>query len=135
VDDFAFPNGLCFSADEKQLYVNDTVRQHVRVFDVLADGTVGNGRVFAELAGSRAGVADGMKVDRAGRVFSCGPGGIHVFDAEGQTLGVIETPEFAANFVFGDDDLRTLYITATTSIYRLRVQVPGISLFKRENNV
>jgi gluconolactonase len=129
VDDFAKPNGLCFSQDESLLFVNDTIRQHIRVFDVLAEGEVGNGRLFAKLSGDKPGVADGMKIDQAGNLYSCGPGGIHIFNQAGDSLGVIETPEFAANFVFGDDDLQTLYITASTSLYRLRVNVPGVATF------
>ena len=129
IDDFAKPNGLCFSQDESLLYVNDTARQHVRVIEVLADGTVGNGRPFANLTGDKPGVADGMKIDQAGNLYSCGPGGIHVFNQSGELLGVIETPEFTTNFVFGDDDLQTLYITASTSLYRLRVNVPGVATF------
>jgi gluconolactonase len=129
IDDFAKPNGLCFSQDESRLYVNDTVRQHIRVFDVLSDGTVSNGRLFANLSGDRPGVADGMKVDQAGNLFCCGPGGIYIFDQFGDLLGVIETPEFAANFVFGDEDMQTLYITASTSLYRLRVHLPGVATF------
>ena len=129
IDDFAKPNGLCFSQDESLLYINDTIRQHIRVFDVLGDGTVGNGRLFAHLNGDKPGVADGMKIDQAGNLYSCGPGGIHIFNQSGDLLGVIETPEFAANFVFGDDDLQTLYITAATSLYRLHVNVPGVATF------
>jgi gluconolactonase len=109
--------------------VNDTVRQHIRVFDVLSDGGIENGRLFADLTGDKPGVADGMKIDQAGNLFSCGPGGIHIFDQSGELLGVIETPEFAANFVFGDADQQTLYITASTSLYRLRVDVPGVATF------
>jgi gluconolactonase len=129
VDDFAKPNGLCFSRDEKQLFVNDTIRQHIRVFDVLDDGTVTNGRLWANLEGDQPGVADGMKVDSAGNIFSCGPGGIHVFGPDASCLGVILMPEQTANFVWGDDDLYSLYITASTSLYRLRVKVPGWSTF------
>ncbi|MCP4428697.1 MAG: SMP-30/gluconolactonase/LRE family protein, partial [Chloroflexi bacterium] len=123
------PNGLCFSSDESLLYVNDTIRQHIRVFDVGTDGSVGNGRFFTNLTGDKPGVADGMKIDQAGNLYSCGPGGIHIFNPSGERLGIIETPEFAANFVFGDDDLQTLYITATTSLYRMRVNIPGIATF------
>jgi gluconolactonase len=67
-----------------------------------------------------------MKLDSAGNVYCCGPGGLHVFDPSGATLGVVRTPEMVANFAFGDDDLRTLYITASSSLYRLRVKVPGL---------
>jgi gluconolactonase len=135
VNDFAKPNGLCFSPNEQLLYVNDTERQHIRVFDVTEDGLLANGRLFAQLEGNAPGVADGIKVDSAGHIYSCGPGGIHIFKPDGTHLGVINTPEFAANFVFGDDDLCTLYITATTSLYRLRVQVPGIHSFQRGSHV
>lgn len=123
--DFVFPNGLCFSPDETLLYVNDTRRQHIRVFDMAIDGTLANGRVFAELQGSEPGVADGMKVDVQGNVFSCGPGGIHVLTPAGRALGRIRLPEFTTNFVFGDDDLQTLYITASTSVYKLRLNTQG----------
>ena len=129
VDDFSKPNGLCFSRDESQLFVNDTDRQHIRVFDVCEDGTVGNSRLFAELLGHEPGVADGMKVDTQDNIYCCGPGGIHIFNAKGVSLGIIKSPESTANLVFGDEDLRTLYITASTSLYRIRVRVPGYRTF------
>lgn len=125
IDDFSKPNGLCFSVDERRLFVNDTDRGHIRVFDVTADGTLTGGRVWAETIGPWPGVPDGMKVDSQGNVYCCGPGGIHIFDAEARSLGVVLMPEFTANFTFGDDDRCSLYITATTSLYRLRVRVPG----------
>ncbi|MBC8330471.1 MAG: SMP-30/gluconolactonase/LRE family protein [Anaerolineae bacterium] len=130
VDDFSKPNGLCFSLDESQLYINDTDRQHIRVFDVQPNGTLANGRLFAELTGDAPGVADGMKIDQEGNLYSCGPGGIHVFNPDGLCLGVIPTPEFATNMVFGDEDLRTLYVTATTSLYRLSVKIPGQNIWR-----
>jgi gluconolactonase len=126
VDDFLKPNGICFSGDEKLLYVNDTIEQHIRVFEVQKDGLLANGRLFARLEGSAPGVADGMKVDSAGHVYCCGPGGIHIFDANSRRLGVVSMPEYTTNFVFGGHDRCTLYITATSSVYRLHVQVPGI---------
>ena len=129
VDDFVGPNGLCFSLDEKQLFVNDTMQGHIRVFDVQADGTLANGRVWVEVTGEGEGVPDGMKVDQAGNLFSCGPGGVHIFDANANDLGVIRAPEGCANFAWGDDDLRSLYITAVTSVYRVRLAVPGRQLF------
>jgi gluconolactonase len=124
-DDFAQPNGLCFSLDETRLFVNDTDRQHIRVFDVKPDGTLANGRVWAETKGAGQGAPDGMKIDTEGNVYSCGPGGIHVFDPQGACLGVINVPEYTANFCFGDDDFRSLFVTASTSLYRVRVKVPG----------
>jgi gluconolactonase len=125
VDDFDQPNGLCFSLDEKRLFVNDTMRAHVRVFDVTADGGLSGGEVFATTVGDGEGGPDGMKIDSAGNLFSCGPGGVHVFDPEGVSLGVIRMPEPAANFTWGGDDLRALFITASSSLYRTKVTVLG----------
>jgi gluconolactonase len=124
-DDFGQPNGLCFSADERRLFVNDTDRQHIRVFDVAADGTLSNSRVWAETVGEGAGAPDGMKIDSAGNLYCCGPGGIHVFDPSAKCLGVIVVPEYTANFCWGDADFRSLYITASTSVYRIRTAIPG----------
>jgi gluconolactonase len=124
-DDFGQPNGLCFSLDETRLFINDTDRQHIRVFGVRADGTLDQGRVWAETTGSGQGAPDGMKIDSGGNLYCCGPGGIHVFDPNAACLGVIHVPEGAANFTWGDDDLRSLFITASTSLYRVKVRVPG----------
>ncbi len=129
VDDFDQPNGLCFSLDEKRLFVNDTPRGHVRVFEVAADGSLSGGDVFAETVGEGAGAPDGMKVDSAGNLYSCGPSGIHVFDPAGVSLGVIRVPEPTANFTWGGDDFRSLFITASSSLYRTRVEVPGRPVF------
>ncbi|RLT44415.1 MAG: SMP-30/gluconolactonase/LRE family protein [Chloroflexi bacterium] len=129
VDDFVGPNGLCLSLDEKRLFVNDTIQGHIRVFDVQADGKLANGRLWTDVTGEANGVPDGMKVDTAGNLFSCGPGGVHIFDANANDLGVIRAPEGCANFTWGDDDLCTLYMTASTSVYRVRVKVPGRQLF------
>ncbi len=125
VSDFDQPNGLCFSVDESQLFVNDTMRAHVRVFDVDENGTLDKGRVWAEVTGDRDGVPDGMKVDSEGNLYVTGPGGIHVFGPDASCLGVIYTPQGCANFCWGEEDLRSLFVTAGTSLYRLRVNVPG----------
>ncbi len=129
VDEFAQPNGLCFSLDESRLFVNDTERVHVRVFDVNPDGTLSNGRVWAETTGEGEGAPDGMKIDSAENLYCCGPGGIHVFDTDANCLGVIKTPRATANYAWGDEDLCSLFITASTSLYRIRVKVPGLKLF------
>lgn len=126
-DDFGQPNGVCFSLDEKTLFVNDTERQHIRAFDVKPDGTIANGRVWAKTVGDAPGAPDGMKIDSAGHLYSCGPGGIHVFAPDATCLGVINVPEYTANFCWGDDDLKSLFVTASTSVYRVRVAVPGIA--------
>jgi len=125
VDDFAQPNGLCFSLDERRLFVNDTERMHIRVFDVAADGTLRNGRIWAVLSGEGAGAPDGMKIDSGGNLYCCGPGGIHVLDRSAVALGVIRVPRPVANFTWGEDDLKSLFITATDNLYRIRVRVPG----------
>lgn len=127
VDDFDRPNGLCFSLDGRRLFINDTARQHIRVFDVAAGGGLTGGAVWAETKGEGNGAPDGMKLDSAGNLYCTGPGGIHVFAPDATALGVIRVPEHAANMAFGDDDLRSLYITASTSVYRIRVQVPGLA--------
>ncbi|TGQ43867.1 SMP-30/gluconolactonase/LRE family protein [Mesorhizobium sp. M00.F.Ca.ET.216.01.1.1] len=128
-DDFVQPNGLCFSLDESRLFINDTEQGHIRVFGVEANGDLNGGAVWAVVEGEEPGSPDGMKIDSRGNVYCTGPGGIHVFDASGDILGVIRTPEYCANFTFGDDDLKSLYIAASRSLYRLRVRVPGLRLF------
>jgi gluconolactonase len=125
IDDFDRPNGLCFSLDERRLFINDTVRQHIRVFDVTPTGALIKGRVWAETKGDKPGSPDGMKLDSAGNIYCCGPGGIHVFDGDGNLREVVETPEYTANFAWGDGDYRSLFITASTSLYRLRRDIPG----------
>jgi gluconolactonase len=124
-DDFAQPNGLCFSADERRIFVNDTDKQHIRSFEVKPDGTLANGKEWARTVGEGAGAPDGMKLDSESNLYCCGPGGIHVFAPDATCLGVIKVPEYTANFSWGDADGRSLYITASTSLYRIRTQVPG----------
>lgn len=126
VDDFDRPNGLCFSLDHRRLFINDTARKHIRVFDVNPKGALTGGKAWAETTGEGAGAPDGMKIDSAGNVYCCGPGGIHVFAPDGVCLGVIRVPEHTANMAWGNADFRSLYITASTSLYRIRVQVPGL---------
>ena len=128
-NDFDRPNGLAFSPEESILYINDTVRRHIRAFDVDQDGCVSNGRVLIEMQASGVGAPDGMKVDMQGNIYCTGPGGIWVIEPGGECLGRILMPEQPANFAWGDLDWRTLYITGRSSIYRLRLAVPGIPLF------
>ncbi|EGJ32436.1 MULTISPECIES: galactose-1-epimerase [Moorena] len=127
VDDFVRPNGIVFSPDETKLYVNDSERGHIRVFDVKPDGMLENGKLFAELKPpSKEGAADGMKVDIQGNVYSTGPGGVWIFDPSGNLLGIIEVPEAPANLAWGDSDYQTLYITARNSLYRIRLKIKGM---------
>ena len=132
LDDMINPNGLCFSPDESLLYVNDTPRRHIRVFDVEPDGTISNGRLFAELIHDDPGGPDGMKVDVAGNLYCTGPGGVWVTDPKGNHLGRILTPEDCANFAFGGNDMKTMYFTARSSVYRMRLNMPGIPVYPRQ---
>jgi gluconolactonase len=129
VDDFAQPNGLCFTADESLLYINDTDRAHIRVFDVGADHQLSNGRVFAENIGTadlaKGDLVDGMKLDEQGNVYVTGPEGVLVFSPDGEHLGTIKVPEPVGNLNWGDDDWKSLYIPASTSVYRVRMNVAG----------
>ena len=129
-DDFAQPNGLCFSLDHSVLYVNDTEHKHIRKFKIADDGSATGGDVWVDVTvGEGEGHPDGMKIDSKGNVYCTGPGGIHVITPAGETLGVIRTAEFTANFAWGGADLTDLYITSSTSLYRVRVKMPGLPLF------
>jgi gluconolactonase len=124
--DLSQPNGLAFSPDGKHFYVDDSEQRNIRMYDVAPDGSLSNGRIFGEEPGGpNDGVPDGIKVDRDGNLFVTGPKGIWVWDAQGHHLGTIEMPEQPANLTWGDSDYKTLYITATTSVYRLRSRTRG----------
>jgi len=124
--DLTQPNGLAFSPDGKRFYVDDSEQRNIRVYDVGSDGTLTNGRIFAqEPDGAHDGVPDGIKVDREGNLFVTGPKGIWIWDPQGHHLGTIEMPEQPANLAWGDKDRSTLYITATTSVYRLSTKAQG----------
>jgi gluconolactonase len=126
--DFERPNGLAFSPDESVLYIDDSFHRHVRAFDVAADGTLQNGRVVADMDHPQPGSPDGMKVDEAGHLYVTGATGVWVFEPDGTLLGVVVTPERPANCAWGDADRLSLYITARTSLYRIRVKVPGLAV-------
>lgn len=118
------PNGLAFSPDFKVLYVNnsDPAKNLVMRYDVGADGTLSGGRVFADLTSKTAGLADGLKVDAQGNVYTTGPGGIWILSPVGKHLGTIAPSEVPANCAWGDDG-RTLYMTAVTGIYRIKTLI------------
>ena len=127
--DFEMPNGLAFTPDQTALYVADTPRLHIRRFAIESDGSLSGGDVFAESKGEGRGAPDGLKTDSAGNVFCAGQGGVHVYHPDdGASLGVIETPEFCANFTWGGDDFRTFFLTASTALHKVRVKIPGIPL-------
>jgi gluconolactonase len=122
---FDQPNGLCFSPDERRLYVNDTVQTNIRVFDVNGDGTLANGRLFATGIRSELepGVPDGMKCDHHGNVWVTAPGGVWVYAPNGDLLGKVRVPELVANLAWGGQDFRTLFMCATHSVYRVTTKV------------
>jgi gluconolactonase len=122
--DLVEPNGLAFSPDGKRLYIDDTKQREIRVYDVAPNGDLKNGRLFGKEEG-RGGVPDGMRVDVQGNLFVTGPGGIWVWDPGGNHLGTIMMPESTANLNWGDADYGTLYITARTSVYRLKTKTRG----------
>jgi gluconolactonase len=125
-DDHERPNGLAFSPDERWLYLADTPRHKIYLYEVRADGTLIRDAIFAQTDPDEGpGRPDGIKVDAEGRVYVAGPGGIWIFDSEGAALGLMKTPERAANLNWGEADRRALYVTATASLYRVRLNVAG----------
>ncbi len=127
VADCEYPNGLAFSPDERVLYVANTRwTQYIHALELDGGGRLVRRRIFTDMSSDETeGVPDGMKVDVEGRVYCTGPGGTWVFAPDGRRLGIIRTPEVPANVAFGGPDLRTLFLTARTSIYALRTKVPG----------
>jgi gluconolactonase len=126
---FEYPNGLALSPDERTLYVANTRwTKYIHAIELDSSGTMVRRRIFADMSSDGTnGVPDGMKVDAAGRVFCTGTGGVWVFAPDGTKIGIIETPEVCANVAFGGPDLRMLLLTASTSVYTLRVKTPGLS--------
>jgi gluconolactonase len=127
--DLLGPNGLAFSPDEKYLYVAnwDAQQKVVMRYDVKADGTLSNGTVFFDMTGAPGEEAlDGLKVDQEGHLYVSGPGGVWVISPEGKHLGTIKGPKLPANFAWGDEDGKTLYMTARTALYRMRLNIPGV---------
>jgi gluconolactonase len=134
-----YPNGLALSPDESTLYIANTRwTPYVHAIGLDTEGKMSSRRIFAELlsdetpvklpaipGSTHRGFPDGLKVDAEGRVWCTGPGGISVFEPDGTRIGVVAVPEVAANLAFGGNDLRTLLITAQTSVYSLRTEVPG----------
>ena len=126
--DLPRPNGLAFSPDERYLYIdNSEPKMFWMRYKVSPDGSLSDGKVFAE-AGTydHHGAPDGMKVDQRGNLYSAGPGGIWLFSPAGTHLATIKTPENVGNLAWGGEDHKTLYITAATSVYRMKLQVPGV---------
>ena len=125
-DEFDMPNGLCFSPDESLLYINDTPRAHIKVFDVAADGSLSNGRMFFDGVGTgviEEGIPDGMKCDERGNIWVTGPGGVWVISPGGEHLGTVLVPENVGNHSWGGPDWHTLFIPSSTSVYTIRTTV------------
>jgi len=127
IKDLAGPNGIAFSPDEKYLYVdNSNVKTYMR-YEVKADGTVTNGKLFYDMSKAPGdGVPDGMKVDTQGNIYGTGPGGVWIMTPEGKVLGRIKLPEVPANLAWGGSDYKTLYLTARRSVYEIRLKIAGI---------
>jgi len=126
IDDFDLPNGIVFSPDESRLYVNDSQHGHIRVFDVKEDGSLANGKIFAEMQSDAEGAADGMKVDTEGNLYSTGPGGLWIFSPEGELLRQVETPDRVTNLAWGGSDGSNLYLTAPNAVYKLETNKKGM---------
>ena len=129
VTDGNCPNGLAFSPDESKLYMADTGRmfeddpQHIRVFDVGGDGTLSGGEIFHAVS---PGCSDGLRVDTDGNIWSSAADGVHCISSEGDMLGKILVPELVSNVCFGGRSKHELYITATTSVYRISLNRQGV---------
>jgi gluconolactonase len=128
VKDLTRPNGVAFSPDEKFLYVNNSEPKKLWMrYPVKADGTLGPGKlIFDATDDKRPGAPDGMKVDVKGNLYSAGPGGVWIFSPEGKHLGTLLIPERVGNVAWGGAENRTLYVTASSSVYRVELKVPGI---------
>ncbi len=125
-DEFDMPNGVCFSPDESLLYINDTPRAHIKVYDVNDDGTLANGRMFFEGIGTgviEEGIPDGMKCDERGNIWVTGPRGVWVITPEGEHIGTVLVPENVGNHTWGGPDWHTLFIPSSTSVYTIRTTV------------
>jgi gluconolactonase len=124
VDDFQQPNGLCFSPDESVMFINDSGALNIRAWDVQADGTLANGRMLVDDAFDTA-LCDGMKCDELGNIWVTGPGGVLVFDPEGEHLGTVEVPEPTGNLNWGGPGWDVLYVPSSTSLYRFQCKIGG----------
>jgi len=124
------PNGLALTPDEKFIYLVDTSggRKTIVRYQVRPDDTIASGELFVDMTSDKAtGGPDGMKVDQQGNLYSTGPGGVWIMSPDGKHLGTILTSELPANLAFGDADGKTLYLTARTGLYRIRLKIPGIT--------
>lgn len=121
------PNGIAFSPDEKVLYIADSGDKVWKRYTVHPDGSVSDGKLLLDAKTDKTpGGPDGIRVDKKGNIYGAGPGGVWIISPEGKHLGTIKVPEVVANVAWGDKDGKTLYITASTSLYRIKLSVPGV---------
>jgi len=132
IGDLARPNGIAFSPDEKYLYIAESGKKVWLRYRVQPDGSVSDGALFLDPFADKttdpkaAGGPDGIRVDKKGNLYGSGPGGVWIISPDGKHLGTVKVPERVANVAWGDKDAKTLYITASTSIYRIRLKIPGV---------
>lgn len=127
IKDLPRPNGIAFSPDEKTLYIADSEKKVWMRYPVNADGSVGEGAILLDAAGQKEpGGPDGIRVDKGGNIYGAGPGGVWIISSDGKHIGTIKVPEVVSNVAWGDKDGKTLYITASTSIYRIKLSTTGI---------
>jgi len=125
ITDMGQPNGIGFSPDGKTLYVSNSLPDmHIRAYDVGAGGKLSNMRKLISWPGSSPDVPDGLKVDSAGNIWATGPGGLRIISPQGKVLGQLILPETVANVGFAEDG-KTVYLTGSTSLYRLNIKIPG----------
>ena len=127
IKDLGRPNGIAFSPDEKYLYIAESGKKVWMRYRVQPDGSVTDGAVFLDPAcGPTDGVPDGMRVDKNGNIYSSGPAGVWIISPEGKHIGTIKVPERVGNMAWGDKDGKTLYIVASTSVFRIKLKVAGV---------
>src|SRR6185369_12713774 len=126
IQDLPRPNGIAFSPDEKFLYIADSGKKVWMRYPVNKDGSVGSGTLFCDPSSDKApGGPDGIRVDKKGNLYGSGPGGVWIISPEGKHLGTVKIPEVVSNVAWGDAGT-TLYITASTSVYRIKLKIAGV---------
>jgi gluconolactonase len=132
IGDLARPNGIVFSPDEKYLYIAESGKKVWLRYRVQPDGSVTGGALFLDPFADKTtdpkamGGPDGIRVDKKGNLYGSGPGGVWIISPDGKHLGTVKVPERVANVAWGGKDAKTLYITASTSIYRIKLKIPGV---------
>jgi gluconolactonase len=132
IGDLARPNGIAFSPDEKYLYIAESGKKVWLRYRVQPDGSVTDGALFLDPFADKTtdpkatDVPDGIRVDKKGNLYGSGPGGVWIISPDGKHLGTIKVPERVANVAWGDKDAKTLYVTASTSIYRIKLKIAGV---------